>query len=622
MPRPLILKTATQLSPSNSLPQFADPPRRLNLNLNLKPAPKTPLNLAPAPAAAAPSSAAAAFSSAPLATTVLLAAGFTLGLAIGDAIYQAVSDDPSLSDYLNQWLSNLGGQSQPQPSGGVDIVGPPPFQSGQVEGAQYQYYGVATVNGFQQTTGITILFGKVTQTRVDYYAPGQLGPGAPQQWRAVAVHSAPNATVATTFFTSSSQPITDFSIVYVSGPYGGDPPGPVLSQSNYSNGPTISPSSPVSASSPSSYQPQKSPFPIPASAVNPSSLVTSPLPVLGRAPAPSPTNTVPNVQTKTTPDPIQNNGKPPTATPNACLCSPTVNAVDKLVNPAPTANNAGIANLLGLGGLAALVQQIANVIGLDAFPLDVPATINQCDIRPGKQLNNLAESQLWQVEQLDSVMGQWCNSIDIDTPEGRKNFEVKDMSDAVSEILGMLAAQSINSGITQNAVIRNLIETGATKQQSFLAHQYAKGNAEFLGYEGQRQKTNMPLTFTPGKDLLEGLLGHGNIPVQGWKNTSSRDLGDVLNELLQAAAIIRAVYWRRLNPNGDMEGQVKDIIGRQANFADQVRQDEENNPDGDDWLQYIEAVENAFGIDQANPYGRDVSQRPRIVNKQPPDGLQ
>jgi hypothetical protein len=317
-----------------------------------------------------------------------------------------------------------------------------------------------------------------------------------------------------------------------------------------------------------------------------------------------------------------------TRVPAGCnpACSiPGINAINDAAESILDNLKDNASSLIGLAGLGGLIQQIANAIGVDAFPISVPSSINNCDVRPGRDINNLAESQLWQVEQLDSVMGQWCNTIDVDTPNGIKQVEVNDLSDAISEILGMLAAMSINSGITQNAVIRNLIETGAVKQQAYLGHQYAKGNAEFLGYPGERKKINMPMTFTPGKGLLEGLLGQGNVPVQGWQKTDNRDLGDVMNELLQAAAIIRAVYWRRLDPKGDMQGQLKDIITRQAEFPDLDRQRQdlqsEENPDQDDWIQYLQAVENAFDESEPSPFGRDFSQRPKLTNKKPPEGL-
>lgn len=329
-----------------------------------------------------------------------------------------------------------------------------------------------------------------------------------------------------------------------------------------------------------------------------------------------------NTSTQTQPPP-QQTAEPPSCNPRCALPGIQVtNAAKNEILDALKGLAVQSPTIAGLAALAATVQDIADAVGVNAFPISVPASINQCDQRAGRSLNNLAESQLWQVEQLDSVMGQWCNVIDIETPDGTKQVEVKDMSDAISEILGMLAAQAISGGITQNVAVRTLIEAGATKQQSFLAHQYAKGNAEFLGYQGQRQRTEMPMAFAPGNDLLGGLLDHKNIPIQGWKNTDSRDLNAVLQELLQAAAIIRAVYWRRLDPDGDIEGQVADIITRQANFPEGVRPEPDpNDVPVDNWALYLESVENAFGTTPTAPYGRDPSQRPKLINKIPPEGL-
>lgn len=640
------------------LAPFKELPRRLDLQphkpgLNLQPAPRRPLSLSPAPPPAVGGGAAAAFKSAPLATTALLAAGFVAGSQIGNALYKGLNpDDPGFNDYLRAWLGDPGvaeapGRDGPAVEYSTPVESPAPFTGGQGDGVTYTVCtrmvgegpdAFGNCNNPDESPSNRVcrsVVGPINSVKlVNAGSQGSASCGALSRWE-VQIKAANGTFIGANrnYFDRYEPP--SFAELTVSPQDGSGDPPPDLVNEPRSAGP-ITPG-PTAGSAPSPFP--LLPPPLTSATARPPAnggTAVGPLPGPEAKPAgsadpgpsfPALAMPAPSVAPSVAPAPSTKSipGTAP-AESSSLKCDPCTRALEGKVDKGFSDTLAKI-NALGTGAIAAavaaladLINQIAAAVGVGAYPVTAPATINACETRPGKTLNNAPELALWQTEQLDALMGQWCTGIDIDTPEGNKRLDVDNLSDAIQEILGMLAAQSIGAGITQNAVVRNLVETGAVKQQAFLAHQYAKGNAEFLGYEGRRQKTNMPLTFTPGQGLLDGLLGSGNVPVQGWKKSDSRDLNDIFAELLQAAAIIRAVYWRRLDTS-DMEGQIRDIVSRQSDFPDRVQQDQENQPEGDDWARYIEAVENAFQTDISNPYGKDPNQRPRIVDKPPPSNL-
>ena len=261
--------------------------------------------------------------------------------------------------------------------------------------------------------------------------------------------------------------------------------------------------------------------------------------------------------------------------------------------------------------LANLNSSIANGkgIGLERFPAAVPTSLN-ANATGATSINNLADLQVWQAKNLDSVMGVWPAKMNVESVAGvAQAIEMNTTSDMLQEIYGMMLALTIGQGIQTQIGTKTLIEAGATKQQAFLAHQYSAANADFLGYQGQRTTAQMPMSFAPGKDLLDGMLAEGSVPVQGWKNTQRDTLGTKLNELLQAAAIIKAVFYRKIDPN-NIEESIRGNVEAQADFTqrDQATQDE-----GGDWSQYLADIETAFN--QPEPYGRNPAERPKIIDR-------
>lgn len=259
---------------------------------------------------------------------------------------------------------------------------------------------------------------------------------------------------------------------------------------------------------------------------------------------------------------------------------------------------------------AADLAAIKRAIGVDGLPASVPDQIAKTN--PAQiQVASLAELHLWQVQQLDGVLGRWPQQIPIPTPTGTVNVGMPNVSETMAEMIGMLVSQQVTAAQILNTSSRTLVQAGSATQQALLAQLTAKANAEFLGYETKQKDFDIPLTYSPGLDLFEGLLNPSNQLIKGTENTDKTDIKSIFAELLHAAAIIRAVYWRKLDPKADFKRQVQDNLRAQSNFID----DEAGRATGGgDWEEYLRQVEQGFSqsTGDQSPYNRNPDEGPKI----------
>ncbi|MFQ4134757.1 hypothetical protein PGN35_000385 [Nodosilinea sp. PGN35] len=319
-----------------------------------------------------------------------------------------------------------------------------------------------------------------------------------------------------------------------------------------------------------------------------------------------------------TPVAIPAGGQQPVTTPSGPQVgtppneNPNVDLIPSAVEQAPTLSGSCCIPPTDQEILKRL-EQIKKGIGVDGLPASVVDQIAKD--RPGQiQIGSLAELHLWQVQQLDGVLGKWPVGIPVPTPAGTTTVGMPNVAEAVAEMVGMLVSQQVTAAQILNTSSRAMVQAGSATQQAHLAHLTAKANADFLGYESRANAVDMPLTYTPGKDLTEGLLSESTAKIRGFENTDTTDIKAIFAELLHAAAIIRAVYWRRLDPKGDLKKQIQRNIKGGAAFMDEAAA---ATGDDSDWEAYLKAVEEGFGkvTGDKTPYGRNPAEGPQIKDR-------
>lgn len=271
--------------------------------------------------------------------------------------------------------------------------------------------------------------------------------------------------------------------------------------------------------------------------------------------------------------------------------------------------------------LSAKVDDIGKTVGVGEFPATVPTTLISKEGVPDTttQVKNLAQFQAWYIKQFDALMGQWEIPLQIEdtdlTKAGNQSAKIKlpNLAEATAEQVGLLLNLTTSINALTNISMRALTEAGSAHKEAAVAHLYGRENAQFLGYEGKETKVKIPMAFKPGGESLEETLTNTEVEIRGWENTDKHDLRFYFHEFLTAAAIIRSVYWKRLDQKGDLTKQVMDFV-KEADFLESEEAVTSGNDEFDNFLDRVESgFTGAAGItDPTKPYGREVTRRPRI----------
>lgn len=293
--------------------------------------------------------------------------------------------------------------------------------------------------------------------------------------------------------------------------------------------------------------------------------------------------------------------------------------------PTTYANNALLKQLL------AKVNKLSDIVGVNEYPASLPNSLISKDegfigsLIPNANVNipNLTKMLGWYFERFDEVMGQFEIPIEVKdsdptTPgEQPVGFKLPNIAESIAEMMGLLLQSTINSETLVNMATRTLIETGQDKQQNFKNYMLTQAIVEYMGFEIKDKVQKLPMTFKPGGEGLEAMLQEGEIDVTISEFADTTDLRANLTDLLQAAAITRAVHWRKLDAKGNMGNQIRDIIKAYSAISETIGNRKKDDEGKDDFEKFVEAAEIGFtttvGItDTTNPYGASFDQRPKI----------
>lgn len=313
--------------------------------------------------------------------------------------------------------------------------------------------------------------------------------------------------------------------------------------------------------------------------------------------------------------------KPPTppGSPPACPCNiPVMEGIGDLGRKIDGIGGGGSAT--GFAAVLLELSKISGAIGVGGLPANVPSNIANPSTGM-KSIGSLAELHLWQTEQLDGLLGQFPNKTRIQTPGGPQDIDIPNVSESLSEIIGMLVGLTISSTEILHTSSRALHQAGSATQQAHLAHLFGKANAEFLGYEGANPSVDVPMAYSPGKNPFSGLLDESTQKIRGWENRDGQDLKKILAELLQAAHIIKEVHFKKINPKGNFKDQMQADLRAQSTYLD----GEATRKNGSsDWEAYLNQVEQGFSTKTGdeNPYGRPPTEGPKIRDLSSEGGTQ
>jgi hypothetical protein len=288
----------------------------------------------------------------------------------------------------------------------------------------------------------------------------------------------------------------------------------------------------------------------------------------------------------------------------------------------------------------AFLRAIYTKLGLARFPGQLPNTIIQEIPKEGEQpaeppqvpIPDLVSLLNWQFERDDERWGQWQVQIDIKdsdiTKEGdqRKPIKLPNLAESIAEFEGQLLSIMTNVEALVALQVKNLAESGMARQEAIKGYLAAKSIIKYMAFKSTEVDIPVPMTFTAGAETISQLLEESEGHIKGTDYVEKETLRDVYLDLLQAAAIIRAVHWQRIDTKTDTKTQLLNILKGSVDLAATIIEKPQSPiEDGsekafkpeENFEDFIDAVENGFrnttGItDVENPYGKSPDRRPRI----------
>jgi len=221
-------------------------------------------------------------------------------------------------------------------------------------------------------------------------------------------------------------------------------------------------------------------------------------------------------------------------------------------NPeAPTATNTF--NLIDL--LATFQSASFYRAGYHRLPALLPESLTQEDKEGQISIFDNLSFQEWLIVQLDAILGQYPIKIKYKDAEGtEQQLNLANQSESIAEMLGLLLAISTDTDTSVQLGFKSIIEAAKAANAAILASDYAKANAEYLGYRGKETHREIPLTVTPGKDNILEALKESKQKTIGWKYDDKEDLQDIVKRLLIGVEIVRAAFYRPYSPGDPVPG--------------------------------------------------------------------
>jgi hypothetical protein len=285
----------------------------------------------------------------------------------------------------------------------------------------------------------------------------------------------------------------------------------------------------------------------------------------------------------------------------------------------------------------AFLRAIYTKLGLARFPGQLPNTIIQEVPKEGEEpaeppqvpIPDLVTLLNWQFERDDERWGQWQVEINIRdsdvTKEGdqKKQIKLPNLAESIAEFEGQLLSIMTNVDALVALQIKTLAESGMARQEAIKAYLATKAIIKYMAFKSTEVDTPIPMTFTAGAETISELLKESEGHIKGTDYIEKETFRDICLDLLQAAAITRAVHWQRISTKIDTKSQLLSILKGSVDLAASITKpsngeggekpfDPENN-----FEDFIDNVEDGFrnttGIsDIQNPYGKPPNRRPRI----------
>jgi hypothetical protein len=167
-------------------------------------------------------------------------------------------------------------------------------------------------------------------------------------------------------------------------------------------------------------------------------------------------------------------------------------------------------------------------------------------------VSSLMDFHLYALQRFDEIMGEFeitVNIVDSDlTQQGNqpKTIRLPNLGEAVAELMTLQTQQSIYTNVILQMLNDALIEIAQIKQTDVINYHHLLTINEYMGINNTQVNIDMPLSYTPNQETFADMLQPSTLKVTCNDYQQQETLSQDMQSLLQAAAIIRAVHFRKL----------------------------------------------------------------------------
>ncbi|MEL7038919.1 MAG: hypothetical protein AAFO04_25420 [Cyanobacteria bacterium J06592_8] len=255
-----------------------------------------------------------------------------------------------------------------------------------------------------------------------------------------------------------------------------------------------------------------------------------------------------------------------------------------------------------------LLMMVLDSVGYNLSPIEVPGSLvdDEGEGQVPYVLPNLASFVIWWFGRWDEVTGQFPQKIeveDIDPLKGgnqSETFILANQAEAFTEIYSQVITVLIQQQIQLDMMHRTMLTAGLNRESGVRIEEMVDAVIDYLGFDVKDVNTKIPQLFTVNKNNWDEILDESNSTVKTLELTGKANLQSSLMELLQAAAITRAVHFRKVNPNGDPKKEIYSSLVNSLTNASKVASIMNNSEDWDSFLNWLKTQNKDVKITEQN----------------------
>lgn len=242
--------------------------------------------------------------------------------------------------------------------------------------------------------------------------------------------------------------------------------------------------------------------------------------------------------------------------------------------------NVSIPNIAQATKLAVERTEKTNkMVGIDEFPIYVPGSIvwdesngifgDLKDLKNAlikKKIGSIAEFLAWKTEQDNNIFGRWQEVIEMETspavkdkdgrvtkPAKKERIVLPNMARTFKELIMLSHTQIKILGYVMDTTLKLAVDLAGTKIEIAQAHAVVQDIQDFLDYPTEEKLLEIPLQISipsstdsvDDKEDLQRFLSESKAKAKYEDWTGEGSLHDLMVTLLDAAAMIRAVFYQR-----------------------------------------------------------------------------